>query len=194
MRSFELRYGIMEHPSDKWVQMAVTCTRHASPMSVPPDDRTGVENDSRPGKGANQAASADGRSNREQLLLEYLPLVNRLAAKFLCSGKLQADLVEFGISGLVEATEKFDGAWGRSFTTFAIPVIIGQFKNYFRGHGWAVKVPGELQNRKRMVEETVDGLTQTLGRVPGVRDIVEHTGLSHEEVFEAFEAEGFAVL
>lgn len=181
----------MQHPFNPTVQIAVTCARQPSPC-VPARHRAGGDNNSQPGEGSTQPAPRAGSPNKEQLILEHLPLVKRLAAKFLCSGELLEDLVQAGHAGLVKAANGFQAEPGLQFATFAIPAIVGEFKNYFRDHGWAVKVPGEVQIRKRMVDEAVDGLTQTLGRPPNIRDIVDHTGLSQDEVLQTLEVESAA--
>ena len=177
----------MQHPSNRTVQMVVTCTRQTSPKGAPARYRAGGDDDSQPGQDSTQPAPGAGSPNADQLIHAHLPLVKRLAAKFLFSGELLEDLVQIGSVGLVKAANKFQADRGHSFTTFAVPVIAGEFKNYFREHGWAVKVPGELRARKRMVDEAVGRLTQTLHRPPKIRDIVEHTGLSHDEVLQTLE-------
>jgi len=70
---------------------------------------------------------------------------------------------------------------------FAVPGIVGEIKNYFRGHGWAVKVPRKLQRQRVVVERTVESLTQELGRSPTIPQIAQATGFSEEEVYDTFE-------
>lgn len=97
------------------------------------------------------------------------------------------DLVQIGSVGLLKAIDKFDPQRGFSFTTYAVPVIVGEIKNYLRDHGWAVKVPRRLQRNKIAVNRAADGLTQVLGRSPTVADIAKFTELTHEEVYDTFE-------
>ena len=77
------------------------------------------------------------------------------------------------------------------FAAFAVPVIVGEIKNYFRDHGWSVKLPRKLQTNKRTVDQAADVLIQNLGRSPTVMEIAESTGLSVEEVNQTFELDGF---
>ena len=75
------------------------------------------------------------------------------------------DLVQVGTIGLLKAIEKFEPERGNRFAVFAIPVIVGEIKNYFRDHGWAVKVPRKVQSQKRAVERSIEILCQRLGPV-----------------------------
>jgi RNA polymerase sigma-B factor len=97
------------------------------------------------------------------------------------------DLVQIGSIGLLKAIDKFDPNRGTNLLAFAVPVIVGEIKNYFRDHGWAVKIPRKLQRQKLIVEKEVETLTQLLRRPPTVTEIAEATGMSEEEVYDTFE-------
>ena len=129
----------------------------------------------------------DEVSRWESLVVDHMSLVRRLASKFRYSGEPLEDLIQVGNLGLVKAAQKFDQARGTPFTSFAIPVIVGEIKNYFRDHGWSVKLPRKLQTNKRMVDRAADVLAQTLGRSPTVPEIAQITGISIEEVNQTFE-------
>ena len=73
-------------------------------------------------------------------------------------------------------------------------MIIGELKNYFRDHGWAVKIPRKLQRQKLIVERQVESLTHMYGRAPTISEIAEATGLSEEEVYQTFEVGSYGKL
>ena len=125
---------------------------------------------------------------RDRLVAEYLPLVRRVCRRFGHSGE---PLVQVGTIGLLKAIHKFDITRGNSLVAFAVPVIVGEIKNYFRDHGWAVKMPRKLQQQKLAVDRSVESLTQTLGRTPTVAEITMATGFSMEQVYETMEVERF---
>ena len=127
----------------------------------------------------------------ERLVVDHLPLVKRLCWRFRGSGEPQEDLLQVGAIGLLKAIKKFDPELGDSFVSFAVPVIVGEIKNYFRDHGWAVKMPRKLQRQKLAVDRAVVDLSQRLGHTPTVPEIAEDTGFSIEEVSETFEVERF---
>ena len=124
---------------------------------------------------------------RERMATQHLALVRRLCARFRHSGLPMEDLVQIGSVGLLKAIDKFDPDRGSAFLAFAIPVIVGEIKNYFRDHGWAVKIPRKLQRQKVMVEKAVESLSQVHGRSPTVMEIAEATDLPEEVVYDTFE-------
>ena len=126
-------------------------------------------------------------ANRGYMVEKYLPLVRRLAWKFNTSGESLEDLVQLGAVGLIKAIEKYDPTKGSKFESYAIPVIVGEIKNYFRDHGWAVKVPRKLQAQWLSVRKAVESLEQSLGRPPNIHEIVEATGFNQEAVMDALE-------
>ena len=128
---------------------------------------------------------------RDRLVSDHLPLVGRLCRRFAHLGEPLEDLVQVGTIGLLKAINKYDRERGNNFVAFAVPVIVGEIKNHFRDHGWAVKVPRKLQQRKLAVDRTVVGLTQELGRVPTAPEIGLAAGFSTEEVYQTFEVERY---
>ena len=128
---------------------------------------------------------------QERLVIDHLPLVRRLCRRFYRSGEPLDDLMQVGTIGLLKAIRKFDPELGSNFAAFAVPVIVGEIKNYFRDHGWAVKLPRKLQGQKLAVDRAVVALTQQLGHVPTVPEIAQDTGFSVEEVDETFEMERY---
>ncbi len=128
---------------------------------------------------------------RERLVTKHLGLVRRLCGRFRNSGEPMEDLVQVGSVGLIKAAAKFNPDLGNSFAAYAVPVIIGEIKNYFRDHGWAVKIPRKLQSQKLAVSRAVDTLSQNLERSPTVDEIAEATGFSKDEVYQSFEVESY---
>ena len=132
-----------------------------------------------------------GNPSPDCLALEYLPLVRRLSRRFSRSGEPLEDLVQVGSVGLLKALKKYDPAKGSNFIAFAVPVIVGEIKNYFRDHGWAVKVPRKVQRQKMAVEKAVERLGHQLGRWPTIQEIAQATELLDEEVYNTLEVEKF---
>ncbi len=133
--------------------------------------------------------SISDEQERDHLVLKHIGLVRRLCGKYRNSGEPMEDLIQVGTVGLINAAARFDPERGNSFAAYAIPVIVGEVKNYFRDHGWAVKIPRKLQRQKLAVGRAVDILTQELGRSPTVYEIAEATGISEDEVYQSFEVE-----
>ena len=128
---------------------------------------------------------------RERMTVQYLPAVHRLCRRYQQSGVPIEDLVQVGSLGLLKAIDKFDPDRGYKFLSFAVPVILGEIKNYFRDHGWAIKIPRMLQRQKMQVERAVESLSQLRGRSPTIDEIAEATGLPTEAVYDTFEVANY---
>jgi len=126
---------------------------------------------------------------REGLVETHLPLVHSLCRRFRNSGEPVEDLIQVGSIGLLKAIEKYNPFRGDNFVAFAVPEIVGEIKNYFRDHGWAVRIPRKLQKQKVVVDRTVEALSHKLGRWPTIPEIAEATGFSEEEVYDTFEVD-----
>ena len=129
--------------------------------------------------------------DRDRLIADHLGLVRRLCYRFRHSGEPMEDLIQVGSIGLLRAADNFDPQRGNSFMAYAVPAIVGEVKNYFRDHGWAVRIPRKLQRQKLEVDRTVATLNQSLGRSPTVQEITAATGLNEGEVYQTFEVESY---
>ena len=131
---------------------------------------------------ASKAAAAS-----ERLIAYHMPLVRRLCHRFNHSSEPLEELVQVGKVGLLKAIDKYNSHQESSFMVFAVPIIVGEIKNYFRDRGWAVKVPRKIQRQKLVVERAVEYLSCKLGRAPTIPEIAKATGLSDEEIYDTFE-------
>jgi RNA polymerase sigma-B factor len=124
---------------------------------------------------------------REQLVDQYIGLVEFLARRFRNRGEPLEDLVQVGTIGLLKAIDRFDLGREVEFSTYATPTIVGELKRHFRDKGWAVRVPRRLQELHLELTKVVNQLGQELGRSPTVPEIAEATGASEEQVLEGLE-------
>ena len=124
-------------------------------------------------------------------MAEHLPLVVRLCRRFQHLSEPMDDLIQVGTIGLIKAIDKYDPQRGNKLSSFAIPVVLGEIKNYFRDHGWAVKLPRKLQRHRLLVDRTVERLIQQWGRSPTIPEIGRAAVLSDDEVYEAMEVERY---
>jgi RNA polymerase sigma-B factor len=90
--------------------------------------------------------------------------------------------------GLVKAIDRFDPTRGTSFSTYAVPTIVGELKRYFRDSGWAVHVPRGMQERVMKLDTAVQHLQRVLGRSPSTKELAVRLGASEEEVLEVLQA------
>jgi RNA polymerase sigma-B factor len=125
---------------------------------------------------------------REQLVHRYLPLARYAANHYARRSEPFDDLLQVASVGLLKAIDRFDPANGATFSSYALPTMLGELRRHFRDRGWAVRPPRTLQEHALAVERATAELTRSLGRSPTVEEIAEQTGLETEEVLEAREA------
>ena len=98
---------------------------------------------------------------RQRLIQQYLPLVRRLARRYVGHGEQLEDLVQVGSIGLINAIDRFQLDRGVDLATYAIPTIDGEIKRHLRDRAWPIRIPRRLQELdptlRARVTELVDG-------------------------------------
>jgi len=131
--------------------------------------------------------SPDRSRARERLVEMYLPLAEHLARRFRHRGELMDDLVQVASLALLKSIDGFDPNRGAAFTSYAIPMIVGELKRHFRDKGWDVRVPRRLQELRLEISKISGDLAQKLGRSPTVADLAAHVHVTDEEIIEALD-------
>ncbi len=134
------------------------------------------------------ADSPDRPRVRERLIEMYVPLAEYLARRFRNRGEPLDDLVQVANLGLIKSVDGYDPGRGAAFTSYAIPMIVGELKRHFRDKGWDVRVPRRLQELRLEITKASSDLAQQLGRSPTVADIATHLGVSEEDVIEGLDS------
>jgi len=128
---------------------------------------------------------ANDRSAREELVRLFLPLARQLARRYYRGREPLDDLVQVASLGLIKAIDRFDITRSTSFTSYAVPVMLGELRRHFRDSGWALHVPRGLQERALEVEKAVDRLAGRNGHAPTPGQIAGDIGADLEDVLEA---------
>ena len=118
---------------------------------------------------------------RDELISNNLGLVHSCANKFRNRGIEYDDLYSAGCLGLVKAADGFDETLGYRFSTYAVPMIIGEIKRFLRDDG-AVKVSRSIKEQAQRIRSVRTELEQRLGREPQLSEIAAETGLTPEEI------------
>jgi RNA polymerase sigma-B factor len=124
---------------------------------------------------------------RDQLVEQYLYLVEILARKYKGRGIEYDDLYQVGSIALMLAISRFDPDRGFEFPSFATPTIIGEIKRYFRDKGWALSIPRRIKELSLHLDETREDLFNQLGRQPTIPEVAAKLGVTDEEILEALE-------
>ena len=134
------------------------------------------------------AGSPDRPRVRQRLIEAYMPLAEHLARRFRNRGEPLDDLVQVACLALVKSVDGYDHSRGAAFTSYAIPMILGELKRHFRDKGWNVRVPRRLQELRLDIGKAGADLAQQLGHSPTVAELAGHLGVSEDEVIEAMES------
>lgn len=124
------------------------------------------------------------KEKREAFIESNLSMVHSICRRFTGKGIEYDDLFQAGSIGLIKAADAFDEERGFCFSTYAVPVIMGEIKRLFRDGG-AVKVSRSIKELYLKVNREKQRLEQNLGREPTVSEIASSLSVSPEEVTEA---------
>jgi len=128
---------------------------------------------------------------RERLILHYSPLVKYVAGRVgvgLPPNIEQADLVSYGIFGLIDAIEKFDLSRAIKFETYAISRIRGAIIDELRAIDW---IPRSVRYKAREVEKAYASLEGKLHRTPTEAEVAEEMDISLEDLHQVFSRVSF---
>lgn len=123
---------------------------------------------------------------RDLFIEQNLPLVHSLANRFRGKGIEYEELYSAGCVGLVKACDNFDQDRGLCFSTYAVPVILGEIRRLFRDGG-SVKVSRSLKELSLRAARERDRILSE-GREPRISEIAERLGVSQEAAAEAINA------
>jgi RNA polymerase sigma-B factor len=124
---------------------------------------------------------------REEILVNYKPLVDYIARKLAFNRSDTDDLMQIGSIAILKSLERFEPEKKIDFGTFATPNIIGEIKHYFRDKSQIVKVPRKLQELHSKVKNALRE-AQKKSITLSVSDLAKKLDLTEERVLEALEA------
>jgi len=133
-----------------------------------------------------QAQEGD-KTARDQMISDNLGLVHSIVRRFENRGCDREELFQTGCIGLIKAIEKFDLSLQLAFSTYAVPMIMGEIRRFLRDDGM-VKVSRTLKENGYKISKARELLTNELGREPSILEIGALTELSREEIVLAMEA------
>ncbi|MFZ5597660.1 MAG: RNA polymerase sporulation sigma factor SigF [Bacillota bacterium] len=134
-----------------------------------------------------QSAQKGDKQARDRLVNCNLKLVFNLVKRFQNRGYELEDLFQIGCIGLMKAVDKFDLEYDVKFSTYAVPMIVGEIRRFLRDDS-PVKVSRSVKETAFRIQQTREMLTGKIGRDPTVGEIAEEMGMAREEVITAIEA------
>ena len=132
--------------------------------------------------------SADGnREAREELILGNLRLVLSVVGKFSAKGDSASDLFQVGCIGLIKAIDNFNLELDVRFSTYAVPMIIGEIRRYMRDNN-SVRISRSVRDLAYRALQVKEQISIDSGREPTVSEIARILGEKESDVSTAMEA------
>ncbi|GAE30992.1 RNA polymerase sporulation sigma factor SigF [Halalkalibacter hemicellulosilyticus] len=132
-------------------------------------------------------SQAGDQESRDMIVNRNTRLVWSVVQRFMNRGYEADDLFQIGCIGLIKSVDKFDLSYDVKFSTYAVPMIIGEIQRFLRDDG-TVKVSRSIKELSNKIRKVKDEMTKTLGRTPTVNEIAKYLDISPEEVVFAGEA------
>lgn len=124
---------------------------------------------------------------RETIIDNNTGLVWSVVRRFRNRNVETEDLFQIGCIGLIKAVDKFDPSFNVRFSTYAVPMILGEIRRYFRDDG-VIKVSRSLKELSLKARDMSEKLEQELGRPPSINELADVLGEEPENVVHAIEA------
>lgn len=135
-------------------------------------------------------AQDEDKAAIERLVEFNLGLVRSIVNKFRNRGYDKEDLFQLGSIGLIKAIQNFDTSYNVKFSTYAVPMIMGEIKRFLRDDG-IIKVSRSLKEVYQKVHQAKETLSKNLHREPTLEEISEELKIDKEEIIMALES-GYA--
>lgn len=134
-----------------------------------------------------QLSQTGDNAAREELIRRNVRLVWSVVQRFVNRGYDPDDLFQIGSIGLIKAVDKFDLSYNVKFSTYAVPMIIGEIQRFIRDDG-SVKVSRSLKEMGNKIRRKREEMEKDLGRSPSVNELAQALELEPEEIVHAQEA------
>lgn len=127
------------------------------------------------------------RQARQDFIYGNLRLVLSILQRFHNRGESADDLFQIGCIGLIKALDNFDPSHEVKFSTYAVPMIIGEIRRYLRDNN-AIRVSRSIRDTAYKALSVKEQLTASAGKEPTVEEIAKELNLSKEEISLALDA------
>ena len=155
-----------------------------APAKVPPAEANGAGMLAR----FREYRRSRDRRLHQDLVLHYLPLVHKIARRYVRTGVALEDLIQIGTIGLINAVTTFDPGRGVKFETYAFHHIAGEIRHYLRDGLEPVRVPRWVRKLHADLTSNVGRLQQELGRTPTLSETAVRMNMKEEGVLEILHA------
>ncbi len=121
------------------------------------------------------------------LISRNIGLVRNIAKRFVGRGTDYEDLVQIGVIGMIKAARSFDFTYDTVFSTYAVPLIMGEIRRFLRDDG-PIKISRSVKRQGAEIMKAREAFIQINGREPHISELEELTGLPSNEIVYSMEA------
>ncbi|MCI8315154.1 MAG: SigB/SigF/SigG family RNA polymerase sigma factor [Lachnospiraceae bacterium] len=133
-------------------------------------------------------AQKGDKEAKEQLFKDNMGLVHHVIKRYVNRVGIETeDLFQIGAMGLVKAIEKFDIDYGVCFSTYAVPLIVGEIRRFLRDDG-IIKIGRSVKENGKRIDWIRDAFWKKMGREPTLSELAEDSGIAVEDIITALEA------
>lgn len=130
----------------------------------------------------------NGDSDAEsELIAANMGLVKSIAARFMGRGEELDDLIQLGSIGLLKAARGYDESYGTAFSTYAVPMIIGEIRRYLRDNG-PIKIGRSVKQLGVRIMRERERFNNEYNREPTAAELAKNLGASKEDIVNALDA------
>ncbi|MCI8464543.1 MAG: RNA polymerase sporulation sigma factor SigG [Lachnospiraceae bacterium] len=131
---------------------------------------------------------AGDREARERYIKGNLRLVLSVIQRFSGNNENNDDLFQIGCIGLMKAVDNFNPDMMVKFSTYAVPMIVGEVRRYLRDSGSPIRVSRSLRDTAYKAIYAKESLMKKTSREPTIMEIAEEVGMTREEIVYALDA------
>ena len=124
---------------------------------------------------------------KEELINGNLKLVLSILKKYKTRVDNMDDLFQIGCIGLIKAIDNFDTSFNVKFSTYAVPMILGEVKRYLRDNT-SIRVARSVKDTAYKIMNAKEELINRLNREPSIKEISEYTGITEYEICNALDS------
>ena len=132
-------------------------------------------------------AQEGSESAMERLVVENMGLVRSVAHKFRDRGTELEDLIQIGTMGMIKAIHSFDCERGTAFSTYAVPLIVGEIRRHLRDDG-LIRVSRGYRHTGALLMRERARIVAEEGREPSISELAASCGISREDAAVALDA------
>ena len=130
----------------------------------------------------------NGDSDAEsELIAANMGLVKSIAVRFMGRGEELDDLIQLGSIGLLKAARGYDESYGTAFSTYAVPMIIGEIRRYLRDNG-PIKIGRSVKQLGVRIMRERERFNTEYNREPTAAELAKNLGASKEDIVNALDA------